>query len=256
MFVVERGSGPAVLLLHGTPSPATDWQPVAEALAREFRILIPDLPGYGRSPALAETTVESVGDALAEMLRERDIEELHAVVGFSAGAYRAFDLVLRRRVPVKVVIALAGMVTFDDETRAARRQFADMLEADPQFLDSDTARAALRETMLSPAWRAEHPEDDRRVLAWLHLASRAALVAELRALAEARDLRPELGHLAARVYARVGELDRSAPVTSSEDIVRNVPNGEIEVVAGCGHALLLEDLAATTAAIARRLRVS
>ena len=51
MFVHELGTGAPVVLLHGTPSPATDWLPLAEVLARSYRVLIPALPGYGGSTA-------------------------------------------------------------------------------------------------------------------------------------------------------------------------------------------------------------
>ncbi|MBA3398170.1 MAG: alpha/beta fold hydrolase [Deltaproteobacteria bacterium] len=55
---VGMGMGPVVLLLHGTPSPAEDWLPLVEVLARRYRVLVPDLPGYGQSSPLADPRVE------------------------------------------------------------------------------------------------------------------------------------------------------------------------------------------------------
>jgi len=50
----ELGAGPAVVLLHafGPGFDGCQWQAVAEALASRFRVLAPDLPGWGRSAAL------------------------------------------------------------------------------------------------------------------------------------------------------------------------------------------------------------
>jgi haloacetate dehalogenase len=48
-----RGRGPAVVLLHGYPQTSLMWHRVAPVLARDFRVVAVDLPGYGRSAAPA-----------------------------------------------------------------------------------------------------------------------------------------------------------------------------------------------------------
>jgi len=74
IFVYERGSGPAVLLLHGFPTSCYDWRGVAGILAKEFRCVAFDFPGYGLSdkpPAYSYSlfqqtdVVEGVVQALA-----------------------------------------------------------------------------------------------------------------------------------------------------------------------------------------------
>jgi len=256
MYVREAGPGgtaETVLLLHGTPSPAEDWRPLVDALLPRYRVLVPDLPGYGQSAALASPSIENVGDALVSMLAERDVDRLHAIVGFSTGAYRALDLVVRRNVLPKVVIAVAGMATFDDEARALRFEFAARLQADPGWLHSKELREVMCQLMLSPSWRASHPDDEGRVAGWTRITTAEALVGELRALATASDLRPALAQVGVPVYARVGAVDIGAPPAWSRDIVQSVVQGELEIVPGCGHALLIEDRERTCGAI--RLRI-
>lgn len=51
------------------------------------------------------------------------------------------------------------------------------------------------------------------------------------------------------VYVRVGELDGAAPPAWSQEIVDAVGNGTLDVVPDTGHLLLLEDYAATAAAV-------
>src|SRR3954469_22709701 len=130
MFVREVGSGPVVVLLHGTPSPAEDYLPLADALARRYRVLIPDLPGYGKSPDPIDASMERVGDAIAAMLRERDAARVHALVGYSTGAYRAFDLVTRAGIEAAVIVSLAGVGCFDRPAREARDMLSARLAAD------------------------------------------------------------------------------------------------------------------------------
>ena len=253
MFVRDVGHGPVVLLLHGTPTPAEDWLPLADALSREYRVLIPDLPGYGQSPDPIDASIERIGDTLAAMLAERGVTRVHALVGYATGAYRALDLATRVGIEAKVIVSLAGVACFDLPARETRAAFAAQLAADPAFLESDDFRAVLRDLMLSPAWAAAHPHDLARVLAWPRTTRPAALARELRALARSRDLRPELPKLRSRVYCRVGTVDRGCPPASSAEIERLAPRATLELVFGCGQALLLEDGPATFAAIRREL---
>jgi hypothetical protein len=56
IFARWGGSGPPVLLLHGFPETHLMWRTVAPRLARDFTVICPDLPGYGRSGAAGRTT--------------------------------------------------------------------------------------------------------------------------------------------------------------------------------------------------------
>jgi pimeloyl-ACP methyl ester carboxylesterase len=47
MATIDRGSGPTVLLLHGQPGTGSSWDPMAELLADDFRVIAPDRVGYG-----------------------------------------------------------------------------------------------------------------------------------------------------------------------------------------------------------------
>src|SRR5690348_6021489 len=49
LHVTMGGTGPALLLLHGFPQTHVAWHQVAPRLARDFTLIIPDLPGYGAS---------------------------------------------------------------------------------------------------------------------------------------------------------------------------------------------------------------
>lgn len=51
----DYGDGPVLLLLHGSPGNANAWLRVGERLSDRYRIIAPDLPGYGA------TTLQSSG---------------------------------------------------------------------------------------------------------------------------------------------------------------------------------------------------
>src|SRR4051812_17883714 len=121
MNILDLGRGPVVVLLHGTASAARDWQPVVDRLVATHRLLVFDQPGYGGSPPDEPTTIARLDDAIADHVRDRAGPRVAAIVGASAGAYRAFDLVARHRLDTEVVISLGGLANLDDAGRAAHR---------------------------------------------------------------------------------------------------------------------------------------
>jgi 3-oxoadipate enol-lactonase len=118
VFVAESGAGakPAVLLLHALGLDHEMWHLQPAALTGDARLLMPDLPGFGRSH-VEESGLDRSVDACAERLRL--LPGGAVVVGISYGAYVAAmlaakypDLVsglaisgVRRRVP-RVLAAL------------------------------------------------------------------------------------------------------------------------------------------------------
>jgi pimeloyl-ACP methyl ester carboxylesterase len=97
--VVERGSGPAVLLVHGIASDAQALEPVAEALSSQARVIAYDRRGYGASGAPEPyhgTTVEEQAEDAAALLRALDPGPA-LVCGDGFGALIALDLAKRHR---------------------------------------------------------------------------------------------------------------------------------------------------------------
>jgi len=75
IFLRIGGSGPALLLLHGFPQTGAMWAPLAQRLAQHFTLVIPDLPGYGRS-----SRPEDAPDH-AQMSKRRLAEQLTRLMG-------------------------------------------------------------------------------------------------------------------------------------------------------------------------------
>ncbi|HVJ40161.1 MAG TPA: alpha/beta hydrolase [Dongiaceae bacterium] len=97
--VRHGGAGEPVLLLHGHPRTHTTWHRVAPLLARHYRVVCPDLRGFGRSSQPNDTADHrgsskraKAADCLA-LMRHLGFDRF-AVVGHDRGAYTAFRLAL------------------------------------------------------------------------------------------------------------------------------------------------------------------
>ncbi|MDN2495822.1 alpha/beta fold hydrolase [Nocardia nova] len=104
IFFSEVGSGPAVVLLHGGGAGATglsNYSRNIDALARRFRVIVPDMPGYGRSSKRVNQS-DPFGDlagAIGGLLDELGIASAH-LIGNSYGGAAALRLAMDR--PEKV----------------------------------------------------------------------------------------------------------------------------------------------------------
>ncbi|HET9222603.1 MAG TPA: alpha/beta hydrolase [Roseiflexaceae bacterium] len=88
IYLVDQGDGPPTLLLHGIFDSADTWAGVTERLRGSFRILAPDLPGFGRSGAPAEfdAGLPHLAQFVESLLAEIGIAEPINLVGFDIGA--------------------------------------------------------------------------------------------------------------------------------------------------------------------------
>lgn len=82
-------AGPVVALLHGQGAAALVWDGVVAALADQHRLVVPDLPGHGRSGRLARYTASSYAAAVADVL---PTDEPVVLVGHSLGGMVAMML--------------------------------------------------------------------------------------------------------------------------------------------------------------------
>lgn len=87
--ILTSGSGPAVLLLHGYPETRTAWHRIAPLLAASYTVVIPDLPGYGRSRVLGKSersgTKRWMGEQLHAMMGALGHSQ-YVVIGHDRGA--------------------------------------------------------------------------------------------------------------------------------------------------------------------------
>jgi pimeloyl-ACP methyl ester carboxylesterase len=125
---VERGEGPAVLLVHDLASDAETLAPRAEALADAARVIAYDRRGYGSSGApepYGGTTVQEQAEDAAALLRELDATPA-VVCGEGFGALVALDLMTRHAGLVRAAVLsdppLLALVPEATEALAADRE--------------------------------------------------------------------------------------------------------------------------------------
>jgi pimeloyl-ACP methyl ester carboxylesterase len=91
LYYEERGSGPPLLLIHGTGAYADLWSPVLDGLARSFRVIGYDRRGFARSPSTKRWSLSDHARDAAALLEALGAARA-TVMGWSGGGVVALDL--------------------------------------------------------------------------------------------------------------------------------------------------------------------
>lgn len=253
---------PSLVLIHGFLGHAGSYAGVRQALST-LRFaqspLCPLLSGHhgSNAPAAARSpTYEEEVSRLASLVRGANLAPA-TVVGYSMGARLALSLAIRHPGLVRSLILVSGRRGLDSaEQRQARlradEQWALLLEHEGMngFLEQWTAQPLFASLRSLPASILEADREARRQ----H--EPCGLAAALRELGLGRmpSHQQEVSTLSMPVTLMAGGLDHRF-VDLGEQLAGEVPDGQLSVVDGAGHNLLLEAPMAVARTIRENLRL-
>ena len=240
----DVGGGPCVVLIHGHPFDRSLWQPQVTALAGGFRVVAPDLRGFGESPVTPYlVSMRAYAEDVEELLARLGIDRA-AFVGLSMGGLVAMELATAH--PERCWAL--GLVTTTVEPvspgeRALRRERADLVERDGMQVLVDYMHTGLYGPRCPPAVRS-------RVDAMMARAPVQGAAAALRGRAERPDYRPRLRQLDVPAFVCTGSEDPWSNEAVTAEIVEHLQRPELVVIDGAGHLPNLEAEAVFNAALA------
>lgn len=187
MLAFDRlGSGPPLMLLHGTTSSRSIWKPLLGELAREREVFVVDLPAHGESPPTSFTPPDWAGEVVA-LLDHIGIGQL-SIVGHSSGGWTALEVAKLGRASAVLALAPAGLwrrhsppvtdailnlnwrlgqllgerVAIPLKSKALRRISLRQISAQPAKVSADAAIAAAHSALLCKHF-PEHFKQTRRL---------------------------------------------------------------------------------------------
>lgn len=107
-FDPAHAKAPPVVLIHGAANDSDVWQKIARGLtAAGHAVLVPDLPGHGRSSGEALNSIEALADWLIAMLDTAGLERV-VLVGHSMGSLIALEAAARYAQRVSQIVLLGA----------------------------------------------------------------------------------------------------------------------------------------------------
>ena len=181
--LIEAGSGPDMVLLHGPGEYAAGWSEVLEALAARHHVIVPDLPGHGESEATGDLGAEQVISWLDDVIAAT-CPHPPAVVGRVLGGAIAMRHAADHgdRVGRLVLVSTLGLSAFDPAPpfgEALHRYFADpTVETHGRLMQYCVSDADALRGRLGERWSAYADYAVDRLQQPARMATVGALIAE------------------------------------------------------------------------------
>ncbi|PRX46531.1 pimeloyl-ACP methyl ester carboxylesterase [Prauserella shujinwangii] len=250
------GSGPPVVLLHGTPFSSLVWRDVGRALASGHEVYVWDMPGYGRSEMRQgqDVSLRVQGELFAALLDHWGLAA-PAVVAHDFGgavALRAHLLHGARYARLALVDAVT-LAPWGSPFFRLVAEHAEVFERLPPHLH----RALVREYVASASARGLRPGVlDALVAPWLGEPGQAAFYrqiaqADQRYTDEIEDRYPDLD---LPVLVCWGEDDTWLPPDRGRRLAERIPGARLRLLPGAGHLVQEDAPAALTGALVDFLR--
>ncbi len=243
--VQTLGTGPTLLLLHGTGAATHSWRGLLPYLAQCFTVIAPDLPGHGftSAPKPAEHSLPSFAALITALL---DALRVHPtwVVGHSAGAAIAARMCLDHRISPAGIVAINGaMLPLQGLPGALFSPLAKFLAANalvPKLFSWRAGERSVTERLLQSTGSTI---DDVGVALYGELmrhSDHAAAALNMMAHWDLAALQRDIRNLTPPLLLIVGENDRTVPPAEATRVQRLLTHAELKKLPALGHLALEE----------------
>ena len=233
----RAGSGPGVVLCHGTPFSSRVWQPFADALSSDFTVHLWDMPGYGRSSKHPGQPVHfgAQAEALAALLAHWELDRPHVVAHDFGGAVS-----LRARLLGGVPYAsllLVDVVAIPPSGSPFFRfvqEHPDLLGRLPAYIHAAIVRTYIQG---ASARGLRDEELDELVEPWTGEVGQPAFYRQIAGYDERYLEKNEerLGELDMPVRVLWGTDDAWIPAERADKLAGLIPGATVRLIGGAGH---------------------
>ncbi len=253
MAYTDTGIGRPLVLIHGYPFNRSLWDEQVNALTHSYRVIVPDLRGFGESDASAgPATMNRMAQDVARLLDHLEISQA-AVGGLSMGGY--VTLAFYKQFPSRVRALILADTRAHADTEEAKQTRAQQAEKALTEGMAGIADAMLPK-LLTPETVSKHPEIVKRVRDMMIKTKPEGAAAALQGMAEREDLTSLLSQISVPTLIMVGSEDPITPVADSEKMHQAIAGSRLVVLEKAGHVSNIEQSEQFNAELKRFLRES
>jgi 3-oxoadipate enol-lactonase len=235
----DAGAGPAIILVHGHPLDHTMWAPQVDFLSPSYRVIVPELRGYGVTPLPAGKRVTLLDDFAQDILALADHLQIERfiLVGLSLGGQIILETWRQAPDRMRALVLADTFASLDTpEQKQTRLVTADRFDTEGF---GNFATESLHK-MMSPANAKALPAVAQHIQRMIRQSNPRGAAAALRGRTMRRDYLPLLDQIAVPTLIVVGRHDAYTPVPLSEEMHHAIPGSELEVIEDSGHMTNLE----------------
>ncbi|MDA1164231.1 MAG: alpha/beta fold hydrolase [Planctomycetota bacterium] len=239
LAVVDEGTGPPVLFVHGFPLSHAMWQAQLSEFANDYRVIAPDLRGFGSSDVTEGTvTMEQHADDLAALLDELNVDEPIVFCGLSMGGYIAWQFQQKYPERLRALILCDTRAIADTPEGVDNRQrLAKMVVEN----GSAAVATAMLPNLFSPITSERQQSLIDELRETIVATSPQGIAAASLGMAQRPDVTTTLPAIQTPTLLIVGVDDRISTVEEMRGITAAMPNARLVEIPEAGHMSPLEN---------------
>ena len=238
--VQRTGSGPTLLLLHGSGATTHSFNGLITELSQSYELFVPDLPGHGFTSVIRRkrSSLHNISEALSKLLEHEDFKPT-VVIGHSAGAAIAVNMTMQGFIAPKGIISINGaFYPFPGIARQLFPAMAKVLFLNP-FVPSFFARSASNKDRVRRLIRSTGSQLTEQQLDYYARAFRSVRHVEgtlaMMANWELEEMDKLLKSLSVPLLQIIGEKDGTVDPDASFSTEKLVPESSRASFADAGH---------------------
>ena len=233
IYIGDEGKGFPLVLVHGFLGSSKMWEPQINFFKDYFRVITPDLPGFGKSSKIKSLdSINSMAKIVLELLKKRDINKFN-LMGHSMGG---------------MIVQEMAIISGDKINKLICYSTGSIGDIPGRFESIDLSREKLKKdgiektaNRISKKWFVE---GDKAKYFYLcnnanKTTSEEAADNALKALKNWRGLE-NLQNIKNKTLIIWGDKDTAYNFNQVDVLNKNIPNSKIEIIKGCSHNVHLE----------------
>ncbi|MCC7291210.1 MAG: alpha/beta fold hydrolase [Phycisphaerales bacterium] len=228
------GTGLPVVLVHGFPLSAKLWESTIAGLSGQWKLIVPETRGLGRSTGAHHATMARYADDVADLLEHIGETRSVVFVGMSMGGYTAFEFFRRHRDRLRALVLVDTHPMPDTPQKAAdRRATAQRVLKEGSGIVAD----AMMPLLFGPQAAPELLDEWQAIISG---SPPEGVAAALRAMADRADSVPTLPMIDVPTQVLVGEHDAITTPDMSRAMHGAIRGARLDIILGSGHMLPVE----------------
>ncbi len=233
----EKGNGLPVVLIHAFPLSGEMWRGEMNKLSKKFRVIVPDMPGFGQSGRLPEPSIAEMANQIFMLLNRIEIRERIFIGGLSMGGYAAFEFF--RQFPERVRgLGLFSTRAAADTPGAKEKRMQAIAELRKEGIVPFADKTVMN--LLGQSVLDARPELIQQVIALIRKNKAEGIADALLALAGRRDSTELLAKIKCPALILAGDEDKIIPSSEAADMHEKIKGSQFQTIPHAGHLINLE----------------
>ena len=233
----EAGKGFPVIFLHGFCESNKIWKDLSRELSSDFRVICPDLPGFGQSP-LPEPgfSLEDIADLLVRWLKANEVDSC-IVIGHSLGGYITLEI-LRKHSSFVKGIGLFNSAAFEDapDKKESRNKLI-------EFISDHGVNPFIKTfvpSLFYPPTESKHQHIIDQISKDADMIVPEAVTGYASAMRDRMDSIHLLKENSERVLLIGGEYDQNVPLEKTRNMAKLIDKKHVHIIPDSAHMSLFE----------------